>query len=72
MLINQKLLCIATESVSLSHPSIPGGDFMFCTGWYAAAARAAARTRFSRDNFWTTFRISFIFGMIVGPDLKIT
>ena len=23
----------------------------------------------SRDNFWTTFRIAFIFGTIVGPDL---
>ena len=23
----------------------------------------------SRDNFWTAFRISFIFGTIVGPDL---
>ena len=23
----------------------------------------------SRDNFWTTFWISFIFGKIVGPDL---
>ena len=26
----------------------------------------------SRDNFWTTFWISFIFGTIVGPDLWIT
>ena len=26
----------------------------------------------SRHNFWTTFWISFIFGMIVGPDLYIT
>ena len=26
----------------------------------------------SRDNFWTTFGISFIFGTIVGPDLQIT
>ena len=26
----------------------------------------------SRDNFWTTFWISFIFGTIVGPDLQIT
>ena len=24
-----------------------------------------------RDNFWTTFGISFIFGTIVGPDLQI-
>ena len=26
----------------------------------------------SRDDFWTTCWISFIFGMIVGPDLLIT
>ena len=26
----------------------------------------------SRNNFWTTFWISFIFGTIVGPDLQIT
>ena len=25
-----------------------------------------------RDNFWTTFWISFIFGTIVGPDLQLT
>ena len=25
-----------------------------------------------RDNFWTTFSISFVFGTLVGPDLKIT
>ena len=55
----------------LSHPSILGVTLCFCTGSYAAAAAAAADSC-SRDNFWTTFGISFIFGTIVGPDLQIT
>ena len=61
-----------------------GGDFMFfCTGSYAAAARAAAGAAAARaacaaaagrrfcphDNFWTPFRIAFIFGTFVGPNL---
>ena len=43
-----------------------GGDFVFvpvCTPLPPAA------DPFSRDNFWTTFWISFIFGTIVGPDM---
>ena len=35
--------------------------------WYIGGADAC-----SRDNFWTTFWISFIFGTIVGPNLCIT
>ena len=43
---------------------------MFCTGSYAAAGAAAAgATAADRDNFWTTFGISFIFGTIVGHEL---
>ena len=34
--------------------------------------RPPAADSCSRDNFWTTFGISFIFGTIVGPDLQIT
>ena len=55
--------------ILLSHPGIPGVTLCFCTGSYAAAARAAGRRLCPRDNFWTTFWISFIFGTIVGPDL---
>ena len=51
------------------HPGIPGVTLYFCTGLYAAAAVAATAGRSTRDNFWTTFQISFIFGMIDGPDL---
>ena len=49
----------------IKSPRYTGGDLMFL---YAAAAGSAADTC-SRDNFWTTFWISFIFGTIVGPDL---
>ena len=59
----------------LSHPSILGVTLCFCTGSYAGAAagrRPPAADSCPRDNFWTTFGISFIFGTIVGPDLQIT
>ena len=59
-----------SKSKLLSHHGIPGVTLCFCTGSYAAAPPAAASC--PRDNFWTTFWISFIFGTIVGPDLKIT
>ena len=60
----------ATVNPSLSHPGIPGVTLCFCTGSYAARpAPPAAADSCSRDNFWTTFWISFIFGTIVGPDL---
>ena len=48
----------------IKSPRYTGGDFLFL---YAAAAAAADSC--PRDNFWTSFWISFIFGMIVGPDL---
>ena len=47
-------------------PRYTGVTVCFCTGSYAAAA--AGRRFCSRDDFWTTFGISFIFGTIVGPD----
>ena len=58
----------------IKSPRYTGGDFIcFCTGSYAAAAAAAgaaaAADSCPRDNFWTTFWISFIFSTIVGPDL---
>ena len=53
------------------HPVIPG--WLFCTGSYAVAGAAptAACRIFSRDNLQSTFRISFPFGSIDGPDLYI-
>ena len=49
----------------LKSPRYTGGDFMFL---YRPLAPPAADSC-SRDNFWTIFRISFMFGTIVGPDL---
>ena len=46
---------------SLSHPSILGVTLCFCTGLYAAAADSC-----SRDNFWTTFWISFILAQLLA------
>ena len=49
-----------------------GGEFMFL---YQFVCRRSPRHRpqtCSRDNFWTTFRISFIFGTIDDPELLIT
>ena len=43
----------------LSHPGIPGGDWMFCSSSHAAAADFC-----SCENFLTTFQISFIFRRI--------
>ena len=46
----------------IKSPRFTGGDFVF----------VPVRTlpdSCSRNNFWTTFWISFIFGTIVGPDL---
>ena len=47
-----------------SSPRYTGGDYVFVPVRTPPAADSC-----SRDNFWTTFQISFIFGMIVGPDL---
>ena len=44
----------------------------FCTGSYAVAATTAGRRLFSCNNFWTTFRISFISGSYNDHDLYIT
>ena len=51
----------------LSHPSIPEVTVFVPVCKLAAATPSA--DFFSRNNFWTTFWISFIFGTIVGPDL---
>ena len=66
------LCCLVTPYIwhcrlksSLSHPSIPGVTLCFCIGSYAAAATAADSC--SRDNFRTTFWISFVFATIVDP-----
>ena len=53
--------------VSLSHPGIPGVIYVFVP--VCMPPLKLARDSCSHDNFWTTFGISFIFGMIVGPDL---
>ena len=54
----------------IKSPQYTGGDFMFL---YRIVRRRRRRRRridsCSRDNFRTTFSISFIFGMIVGPDM---
>ena len=46
-------------------PRYSGGDFVFVP----IRTPPPAADTCSWDNFWTTFRISFIFGTIVGPDL---
>ena len=51
------------------------GDFMFLYRFVRRRRRRRRRrpqpaaASCPRDNFWTTFWISFIFGTIVGPDL---
>ena len=59
--------------ILLSHPGIPGVTLCFCTGSYTPPPPPPppppAADSCPRDNFWTTFWISFIFGTIVGPDL---
>ena len=59
----------------LSHPSILGWLYVFVpvrTPPPPPPPPSPAADSCSRDNFWTTFWISFIFGTIVGPDLQIT
>ena len=65
-------------SVLIKSPQYTGGDFMFLYRFVRRRRRLRRRRRrppppaadsCSRDNFWTTFWISFIFGTIVGPDL---
>ena len=61
--------------ILLSHPSILGVTLCFCTGSAPPPPPPApppAADSCPRDNFWTIFGISFIFGTIVGPDLQIT
>ena len=60
----------------IKSPQYTGGDFMFLYRFVRRRRRLRRRRRpppaadsCSRDNFWTTFWISFIFGTIVGPDL---
>ena len=55
----------------IKSPRYTGGDFLFLYRLPPPAPPPAADSC-SRDNFWTTFWISFIFGTIVGPDLQIT
>ena len=50
----------------IKSPWYTWGDFMFLY-WFVYAA-AAATDFCSRHNFLQTFWISFIFGMVVGPD----
>ena len=60
-------------------PRYTGGDFMFMYRFIRRRPRRPRRLpnrpppsppadSCSRDNFWTIFWISFIFGLIVGPD----
>ena len=56
----------------LSHPSILGVTLCFVPYRTPPPPPAAAADSCSRDNFWTIYWISFIFGTIVGPDLLIT
>ena len=51
----------------IKSPRYTGGDYVFVPVRTPPPPPAADFC--SRDNFWTTFRISFIFGTIVGPDL---
>ena len=44
-----------------------GGDFMFL--YRFVRRRRRPQILVHAITFWTTFRISFIFGTIVGPDL---
>ena len=59
--------CISKLTI-IKSPQYTGGDFMFLYRFVRRRRRPAADSC-SRDNFWTTFWISFIFGTIVGPDL---
>ena len=56
------------DVVVIKSPRYTGGDFYVFVP-VPTAPPAAAADSCSRDNFWTTFWISFIFGTIVGPDL---
>ena len=53
----------------MKSPRYTGGDFMFLYRFVRRRCGRPAADSCSRDYFWTTFRISFIFGTIVGPDL---
>ena len=54
------------DVIMIKSPWYTGGDFYV----FVPFRTPAPATGFCpRDNFWTTFSISFIFGTIVGPDL---
>ena len=70
---------VITDVYIIKSPQYTGGDFMFLYRFVRRRRRRRRRSRRRRrppaadsclrDNFWTTFWISFIFGTIVGPDL---
>ena len=49
----------------IKSPRYIGGDYVFVP----VRTPPPAADSCSRDNFWTTFWISLIFGTIVGPDV---
>ena len=55
--------------ILLSHPGIPGWLYVFVP---VRTPPPPAADSCSRDNFCTTFWISFIFHKVVGPDPQIT
>ena len=63
------ILVIFNFIIIIKSPQYTGDDLCFCS--YATAI-STGRRFCSRDNFWTTFRISFIFGRIDGPDLQVS
>ena len=52
-----------THNWIIKSPGISGVTLCFCAGWYAPLPSPPPTTTdiCSHDNFWTTFRISFIF-----------
>ena len=85
--LNVKGLWVHSVQLSLSYvlslrhtryfiksPQYTGGDYVFVPVRTPPPLPPPppAADSCSRDNFWTTFWISFIFSTIVGPDLQIT
>ena len=60
-----------THNWIIKSPGIPGVTLCFCAGSYAPLLSPPPPTTdiCSRDNFWTTFRIAFIFGRINDPHM---